>query len=82
MHFDIPIICQDLLAAKEKLTHVEVQNQSLSTESDMLRSSEGRLTQEKESLLREQRSRDLLLANLQTIQVRRCTLSSVNVACP
>lgn len=57
------------MATQEKLSRAETQCQSLRIEKDMLKSIEQRLLQEKESMYKDQRSRDLLMANLQSIQV-------------
>uniref|UniRef100_A0A671WN97 Nucleoprotein TPR n=1 Tax=Sparus aurata TaxID=8175 RepID=A0A671WN97_SPAAU len=57
---------EDLRAAKEKVAmgHVE----SLRKERDMLKLVESRLNQEKETILGQQQTQNLLLTNLQTIQ--------------
>ena len=60
---------QELMATQEKLSHAETQCQCLKIEKDMLKSIEQRLLQEKESFYKDQRSRDLLMSNLQSIQV-------------
>ena len=56
---------------KERLARAEVAAQNLRAERDMLRSIEQRLLAEKESQAREQRSHQLMMANLQAIQVAR-----------
>ncbi|XP_007667180.1 nucleoprotein TPR isoform X1 [Ornithorhynchus anatinus] len=59
---------QDLRGANEKLAVAEVRTESLKKEKEMLKLSEVRLSQQRESLLAEQRGQNLLLTNLQTIQ--------------
>uniref|UniRef100_A0A8D0GEX5 Nucleoprotein TPR n=1 Tax=Sphenodon punctatus TaxID=8508 RepID=A0A8D0GEX5_SPHPU len=60
---------QDLRGANEKLATAEVRAENLKKEKDILKMAEVRLTQQRESLLAEQRGQNLLLTNLQTIQV-------------
>ncbi|KAM4739914.1 translocated promoter region b, nuclear basket protein isoform 2-T2 [Anableps anableps] len=59
---------EDLKAAKEKLTMTEGQAENLRKERDMLKLVESRLNQEKETIVSQQQSQNLLLTNLQTIQ--------------
>ncbi|KAI3368578.1 hypothetical protein L3Q82_025589, partial [Scortum barcoo] len=59
---------EDLRAAKEKLAMAEGRAESLRKERDMLKLVESRLNQEKETILGQQQSQNLLLTNLQTIQ--------------
>uniref|UniRef100_UPI003AADA419 translocated promoter region b, nuclear basket protein n=1 Tax=Centroberyx gerrardi TaxID=166262 RepID=UPI003AADA419 len=59
---------QDLRAAQEKLTMAEGRAESLRKEKDMLKLVESRLIQEKETVLSQQRSQNLLLTNVQAIQ--------------
>ncbi|XP_064604367.1 nucleoprotein TPR-like [Liolophura sinensis] len=59
---------QDLMGAQEMVTRLQVQCQNLRLEKDLLKSAEARLLQEKENLLREQGSQNILLTSLQTIQ--------------
>ncbi|XP_040190312.1 nucleoprotein TPR isoform X2 [Rana temporaria] len=65
----INTITQDLRAANEKLALAEVKAENLKREKELLKMTETRLSQERESLLAEQRGQNLLLTNLQTIQV-------------
>ncbi|KAM3915332.1 nucleoprotein TPR [Leptodactylus fuscus] len=65
----INTITQDLRAANEKLAVAEVRVENLKREKELLKMTESRLTQERDSLLVEQRGQNLLLTNLQTIQV-------------
>ncbi|XP_075038773.1 nucleoprotein TPR isoform X2 [Mixophyes fleayi] len=65
----INTMTQDLRAANEKLAVVEVRAENLKREKELLKMTETRLNQERESLLAEQRGQNLLLTNLQTIQV-------------
>ena len=58
------------MLAQEKFSHADVQLQNMRAERDMLKTVEARLNQEKEGLIREARSQNMLLANLQAIQVR------------
>ncbi|KAK2186358.1 hypothetical protein NP493_203g01012 [Ridgeia piscesae] len=60
---------EDLLALQEKLSRAEVRCQSLEAHNAVLKSAETRLVQDRENILREKCSQNLLLANLQTIQV-------------
>uniref|UniRef100_A0A3B5B4R2 Nucleoprotein TPR n=1 Tax=Stegastes partitus TaxID=144197 RepID=A0A3B5B4R2_9TELE len=59
---------EDLKAAKEKLTMAEGRAENLRKERDMLKLVESRLNQEKETILSQQQSQNLLLTNLQAIQ--------------
>ncbi|KAM4022992.1 nucleoprotein TPR isoform 2-T2 [Anomaloglossus baeobatrachus] len=65
----INTMTQDLRAANEKLAITEVRAENLKREKELLKMTENRLTQERDSLLVEQRGQNLLLTNLQTIQV-------------
>ncbi|XP_012658027.1 nucleoprotein TPR [Otolemur garnettii] len=64
----INTMTQDLKGANEKLAVAEVRAENLKKEKEMLKLSEVRLSQQRESLLAEQRGQNLLLTNLQTIQ--------------
>uniref|UniRef100_A0A8C2MUJ2 Nucleoprotein TPR n=1 Tax=Cricetulus griseus TaxID=10029 RepID=A0A8C2MUJ2_CRIGR len=64
----INTMTQDLRGANEKLAVAEVRADNLKKEKEMLKLSEVRLSQQRESLLAEQRGQNLLLTNLQTIQ--------------
>ncbi|CAJ1060960.1 translocated promoter region b%2C nuclear basket protein isoform X7 [Xyrichtys novacula] len=64
----ISTLNEDLRAAKEKLSMAEGRAESLRKERDMLKLVESRLNQEKETILSQQQSQNLLLTNLQTIQ--------------
>ncbi|XP_036058652.1 LOW QUALITY PROTEIN: nucleoprotein TPR [Onychomys torridus] len=64
----INTMTQDLRGASEKLAVAEVRAENLKKEKEMLKLSEVRLSQQRESLLAEQRGQTLLLTNLQTIQ--------------
>ena len=57
------------MSLQSKLTKAEVQVQHLTSQNSTLRSIEARLSQEKDSMMRENRSTQLLMANLQAIQV-------------
>uniref|UniRef100_A0A3Q3GMK6 Nucleoprotein TPR n=1 Tax=Labrus bergylta TaxID=56723 RepID=A0A3Q3GMK6_9LABR len=59
---------EDLKAAKERLSMAEGRAENLRKERDMLKLVESRLNQEKESILSQQQTQNLLLTNLQTIQ--------------
>ncbi|XP_060773336.1 translocated promoter region b, nuclear basket protein isoform X2 [Neoarius graeffei] len=61
-------LTQDLRAANEKLSMAESQAESLRKERDLLKMVESSLSQEKESILAQQRSQNLLLTNLKSIQ--------------
>ncbi|XP_066453180.1 nucleoprotein TPR isoform X2 [Eleutherodactylus coqui] len=65
----INTLTQDLRAANEKLAIAEVRGENLKREKELLKMTESRLTQERDSLLVEQKGQNLLLTNLQTIQV-------------
>ena len=58
------------MAAQERLSRAEVRSESTQREMVMHKTNEARLLQEKESMLRQKSSQDMLLANLQAIQVR------------
>uniref|UniRef100_G1MQY3 Nucleoprotein TPR n=2 Tax=Meleagris gallopavo TaxID=9103 RepID=G1MQY3_MELGA len=64
----INTMTQDLRGANEKLAVAEVRAENLKKEKDILKMSDVRLTQQRESLLVEQRGQNLLLTNLRTIQ--------------
>ncbi|KFV18748.1 Nucleoprotein TPR, partial [Tauraco erythrolophus] len=64
----INTMTQDLRGANEKLAVAEVRAENLKKEKDILKMSDMRLTQQRESLLVEQRGQNLLLTNLRTIQ--------------
>ncbi|XP_036199440.1 nucleoprotein TPR isoform X3 [Myotis myotis] len=64
----INTMTQDLRGSNEKLAVAEVRAENLKKEKEMLKLSEVRLSQQRESLLAEQRGQNLLLTNLQTIQ--------------
>ncbi|XP_054976552.1 nucleoprotein TPR isoform X2 [Sorex araneus] len=64
----INTMTQDLRGATEKLAVAEVRAENLKKEKEMFKLSEVRLSQQRESLLAEQRGQNLLLTNLQTIQ--------------
>ncbi|XP_030582625.1 translocated promoter region b, nuclear basket protein [Archocentrus centrarchus] len=59
---------EDLKASKEKLTMAEGRAENLRKERDLLKLVESRLNQEKETILSQQQSQNLLLTNLQSIQ--------------
>ncbi|XP_023662175.1 nucleoprotein TPR isoform X2 [Paramormyrops kingsleyae] len=65
----IHTMTQDLRVANEKLAVAEVRGENLRKEREMLKMVESRLTQEKESILTEQRGQNLLLTNLKSIQL-------------
>nr|XP_060630494.1 nucleoprotein TPR isoform X1 [Anolis sagrei ordinatus] len=65
----INTLTQELRGANEKLAVAEVRADNLKKEKDILKMAEVRLTQQKESLIAEQRGQNLLLTNLQSIQV-------------
>ncbi|XP_036409824.1 nucleoprotein TPR isoform X2 [Megalops cyprinoides] len=65
----IHTMTQDLRAANEKLALAEVRSENLKKERDMMKMVETRLSQEKESMLAEQRGQNLLLTNLKSIQL-------------
>ncbi|OXB56886.1 hypothetical protein ASZ78_013394 [Callipepla squamata] len=64
----INTMTQDLRGANEKLAVAEVRAENLKKEKDILKMSDARLTQQRDSLLVEQRGQNLLLTNLRTIQ--------------
>lgn len=57
------------MSAKEDLARSQAQNQNMRMEKELLKSSEGRLLQEIESLRRERHSQTMLMANLEAIKV-------------
>ncbi|KAM4548847.1 translocated promoter region b, nuclear basket protein isoform 3-T3 [Odontesthes bonariensis] len=59
---------EDLKAAREKLAMAEGHAENLRKERDMLRLVESKLNQERETILSQQQSQNLLLTNLQSIQ--------------
>lgn len=76
MYFNFFNFSQDLVTAQENISRLEVRCQNLSSERDLLKAAEQRLVQEKETMLKEQHSQNVLLSNLQTIQVNFKTLIS------
>uniref|UniRef100_A0AAY5EU96 Nucleoprotein TPR n=1 Tax=Electrophorus electricus TaxID=8005 RepID=A0AAY5EU96_ELEEL len=64
----IHTLTEDLRAATDKLTMAESRAEALQKERDLLKLSDCRLTQERESLQTQQRSQNLLLTNLKAIQ--------------
>lgn len=64
----VSTLTQELLASREKYSHLEVTQRTLKSERDLLVESERRARQQYESLLREQKAQNVLLTNLQTIQ--------------
>ncbi|KAK1796183.1 hypothetical protein P4O66_008871, partial [Electrophorus voltai] len=67
----IHTLTEDLRAATDKLTMAESRAEALQKERDLLKLSDCRLTQERESLQTQQRSQNLLLTNLKAIQVEQ-----------
>ncbi|KAJ8277980.1 hypothetical protein GJAV_G00082380 [Gymnothorax javanicus] len=65
----IHTMTQDLRAANERLAMAETRCEHLREERDKLKMAESRLSQEKESIMAEQRGQNLLLTNLKAIQV-------------
>ncbi|XP_041967516.1 translocated promoter region b, nuclear basket protein isoform X1 [Alosa sapidissima] len=61
-------LTQELNIANEKINMAESRLESLRKEKELLKLSETRLTQEKESICTQQRGQSLLLTNLQAIQ--------------
>ncbi|KAF4082461.1 hypothetical protein AMELA_G00151390 [Ameiurus melas] len=61
-------LTQDLRAANEKLSMVEARAEGLRKERDLLKMVESSLSQEKESILSQQRSQNLLFTNLKSMQ--------------
>ncbi|XP_065056789.1 nucleoprotein TPR-like isoform X2 [Rhopilema esculentum] len=59
---------QELEAANEKLINLEVALKSSDTEKRLMKGTEQRLMQENKTLIEQQRSQNVLLTNLQTIQ--------------
>ncbi|XP_019730825.1 translocated promoter region b, nuclear basket protein isoform X4 [Hippocampus comes] len=64
----INTLSEDLRAAQEKLTLAEGLSEGLRKERDMLKLVESRLTQEKDMIVSQQQSQNLLMTNLQAIQ--------------
>ncbi|XP_077439569.1 translocated promoter region b, nuclear basket protein isoform X2 [Vanacampus margaritifer] len=64
----INTINEDLKASQEKLSMAEGLSEGLRKERDMLKLVESRLNQEKDMILSQQQSQNLLMTNLQTIQ--------------
>ncbi|XP_062858102.1 translocated promoter region b, nuclear basket protein isoform X2 [Trichomycterus rosablanca] len=64
----IHTLTEDLRAANDKLAQTEARAENLRKERDMLKMVESRLIQEKESILAQQRSQNILLTNLESIQ--------------
>ena len=64
----IDSLSQELLNAKEKLARAESAQRSLTMERNVLSESEERARMLYENLLQEQRGRNMLLVNLQSIQ--------------
>ncbi|KAM6919272.1 LOW QUALITY PROTEIN: nucleoprotein TPR-like [Xenentodon cancila] len=65
----IHTMSQDLRQANEKLALEEVRVENLAKEKNMLKQVESRLSREKEAMLAEHRSQNLLLTNLKSIQL-------------
>ncbi|KAF4117130.1 hypothetical protein G5714_001683 [Onychostoma macrolepis] len=65
----IHTMTQDLRESSEKLSMAELRLENIHKEKDILKQVENRLTQEKESILTEQRGQNLLLTNLKSIQL-------------
>ncbi|CAE1241745.1 TPR [Acanthosepion pharaonis] len=65
---NVSTLHSDLVTAQENISRLEVRCQNLSSERDLLKAAEQRLVQEKETMLKEQHSQNVLLSNLQTIQ--------------
>ncbi|XP_052403719.1 nucleoprotein TPR [Carassius gibelio] len=65
----IHTMTQDLREANEKLAMAELRVENIRKEKDILKQVENRLTQERESILTEQRGQSLLLTNLKSIQL-------------
>ncbi|XP_060722892.1 translocated promoter region b, nuclear basket protein isoform X3 [Tachysurus vachellii] len=61
-------LTQDLRAANEKLSMIESKAESLRKERDMLKMVESSLSQEKESILAQQRNQNLMLTNFKSMQ--------------
>ncbi|XP_072245246.1 translocated promoter region b, nuclear basket protein isoform X3 [Leuresthes tenuis] len=64
----IHTVNEDLKAAREKLAMAEGHAENLRKERDMLKLVESKLNQERENMLSQQQSQNLLLTNLQAIQ--------------
>ena len=67
------------MLAQEKFSHADVQLKNMRAERDMLKTIEARLNQQKEGLVREARSQNMLLANLQAIQVTNVRFKTYNI---
>uniref|UniRef100_A0A671PAM7 Nucleoprotein TPR n=1 Tax=Sinocyclocheilus anshuiensis TaxID=1608454 RepID=A0A671PAM7_9TELE len=65
----IHTMTQDLREANEKLAMAELRVENICKERDILKQVENRLTQERKSILTEQRGQSLLLTNLKSIQL-------------
>uniref|UniRef100_A0A673GWG3 Nucleoprotein TPR n=1 Tax=Sinocyclocheilus rhinocerous TaxID=307959 RepID=A0A673GWG3_9TELE len=65
----IHTMTQDLREANEKLAMAELRVENIRKERDILKQVENRLTQERKSILTEQRGQSLLLTNLKSIQL-------------
>ncbi|KAM6948188.1 nucleoprotein TPR [Aplochiton taeniatus] len=65
----IHTMTQDLQQAQGSLAVEEVRAENLRKERDMWRETESRLNQEREAMMAQQRSQNLLLSNLKTIQL-------------
>ncbi|GAB1608232.1 nucleoprotein TPR-like [Argonauta hians] len=65
---NISVLHSDLVTAQVNVSRLESRCQNLVTERDLLKAAEQRLAQEKENMLKEQHSQNVLLSNLQTIQ--------------
>ncbi|ELT90344.1 hypothetical protein CAPTEDRAFT_206515, partial [Capitella teleta] len=63
----INMLKEDFLETKEKLTRLEVNNQSLLSQRDLMRTAESRLTMEKEVTRSELQSMQMLMSNLRAI---------------
>ncbi|XP_046561474.1 LOW QUALITY PROTEIN: nucleoprotein TPR-like [Haliotis rubra] len=64
----ITLLREDLMAAQENATRLEVQNDNRKAELNLVTNSEHRLMQELESVRREHLSQNMLLSSLQAIQ--------------
>ncbi|XP_014791097.1 nucleoprotein TPR isoform X3 [Octopus bimaculoides] len=65
---NVSVLHSDLVTAQSNVSRLQVRCQNLTTERDLLKANEQRLVQEKENMLKEQHSQNVLLSNLQTIQ--------------
>ncbi|CAD5114207.1 DgyrCDS3352 [Dimorphilus gyrociliatus] len=61
---------EQLLSVQGKLSTLEISNENLRSERDHYKSSETQLRREQDSLIANQKSRDVLLANLNSLQER------------